>query len=45
MLNDLGNLGVQFCNHETEMTPERAESQLELLATYHGKFHQENKAQ
>lgn len=36
----LGDLGdeVTFCTHTTDITPERARSQLRLLAKYHGKF-------
>jgi hypothetical protein len=40
VLNDLAN-EVEFCDHRTEMTIERARSQMVLLAKLHGRFFQD----
>lgn len=40
VLEDLTLAGVEFCTHTTEITRERAASQLELLARLHGRFHE-----
>jgi len=37
MLRDISETVTSFCDHHTNMTRARAESQLRLLATYHGK--------
>jgi len=40
MLDDLVRHGAEFCKHNTEMTRQRAESQMALLAELHGKFYE-----
>lgn len=40
VLDDLVRHGAEFCKHDTEMTRQRAESQLTLLARLHGRFHE-----
>jgi len=37
ILGDISDSVVEFCDHRTEMTRERAESQVQLLATLHGR--------
>ena len=39
MLDDLVRHGATFCKHDTEMTRQRAESQMALLAKVHGRFY------
>lgn len=38
MLEDLGE-DIEFCDHRTDITRERAESMVRLLASVHGRFH------
>jgi Ecdysteroid kinase-like family len=40
VLEDLSLAGVEFCSHTTVITRERAQSQLELLARLHSRFHE-----
>lgn len=39
LLEDLTGSAREFCTHETEMTRERAQSQMRALATLHGSYH------
>lgn len=39
VLEDLLNRGVEFCNHHTILDRAKAESQMSLMATLHGKFY------
>lgn len=39
MLGDISDTVTEFCSHETKMTRQRAESQMRLLATLHGKYY------
>lgn len=39
ILEDLAGQGAEFCNHDTYISRERAESQLALLAKLHGPFY------
>lgn len=44
VLEDLAPRGVTFCTHTTDVTRERAESQMALLARLHGPFHDRHTA-
>lgn len=39
VLDDLARHGAEFCKHTTEITRQRAESQMTLLAKMHGRFY------
>lgn len=45
VLEDLAQRGIEFCNHDTEITRTMAESQLKLLAGLHGRFYASEKVE